>query len=123
MMRTARKELGMATSESIMIGDTMETDILGGVQMGYRTILVLTGSTRQEDLAKYAFKPDLIVDSVADLCAMDSAPGEILPPANHEDDTPLDMSGVDQGSLLSAKSTFSIDEPLSGPRKTSRLLH
>ena len=44
MMRTARKELGMATSETIMIGDTMETDILGGVQMGYRTILVLTGT-------------------------------------------------------------------------------
>ena len=43
MMRTARKELGLATSETIMIGDTMETDILGGVQLGYRTILVLTG--------------------------------------------------------------------------------
>ena len=41
----------MATSETIMIGDTMETDILGGVQMGYRTILVLTGSTKREDLA------------------------------------------------------------------------
>src|SRR6476620_4980841 len=51
-MRVARKELGMATSETIMIGDTMETDILGGVQMGYRTILVLTGSTKREDLTK-----------------------------------------------------------------------
>jgi hypothetical protein len=37
MMRMARKELGLATGETIMIGDTMETDILGGVQMGYRT--------------------------------------------------------------------------------------
>ena len=27
--------------ETTMIGDTMETDILGGVQMGYRTVLVL----------------------------------------------------------------------------------
>jgi NagD protein len=68
MMRAARKELGLATDETIMIGDTMETDILGGVSMGYRTALVLTGSTRREDLKRYAYRPDIILDSVADLC-------------------------------------------------------
>lgn len=67
MMRMARKELGMATSETIMIGDTMETDIQGGVQMGYKTILVLSGGSKREDLAKFAFTPDLVIDSVADL--------------------------------------------------------
>jgi len=51
-----------------MIGDTMETDILGGVQMGYRTVLVLSGGTSREDLAHYAYRPDVIVDSIADLC-------------------------------------------------------
>jgi len=69
MMRAARKELGLATDETIMIGDTMETDILGGVSMGYRTALVLTGSTRREDLKRYAYRPDTILDSIADLCA------------------------------------------------------
>lgn len=34
MMRSARKELGLSAGETTMIGDTMETDILGGVQMG-----------------------------------------------------------------------------------------
>jgi len=68
MMRAARKELGLATDETIMIGDTMETDILGGVAMGYRTALVLTGSTRREDLKRYAYRPDVILDSIADLC-------------------------------------------------------
>jgi len=67
MMRAARKELGLETAETIMIGDTMETDILGGVQMGYRTILVLTGGTSRSDLAHYAYRPDLIVNSIADL--------------------------------------------------------
>jgi NagD protein len=67
MMRAARKELGLRTDRTAMIGDTMETDILGGVQMGYRTILVLTGSTRREDLKRYAYRPDLVVESVADL--------------------------------------------------------
>ena len=68
MMRAARKEIGLATDETIMIGDTMETDILGGVSMGYRTALVLTGSTKREDLKRYAYRPDLVLDSIGDLC-------------------------------------------------------
>ncbi len=67
MMRTARKELSLSAAETIMIGDTMETDILGGVQMGYSTVLVLSGSTSREDLARYAYRPHIVVDSVANL--------------------------------------------------------
>jgi NagD protein len=91
MMRQARKELGMATSETIMIGDTMETDILGGVQMGYRTILVLSGGTSRADLTKYAYQPDLIIDSVADLEEETGLLHRILPTMRHEDDTPHDL--------------------------------
>lgn len=68
MMRAARKELGLATGETIMIGDTMETDILGGVSMGYRTVLVQTGSTKPGDLPRYAYRPDLVLDSIEQLC-------------------------------------------------------
>jgi NagD protein len=68
MMRAARKELGLATDETIMIGDTMETDILGGVSMGYRTVLVLSGGTERPDLARYAYRPDHVVESIASLC-------------------------------------------------------
>jgi NagD protein len=67
MMRGARKELGLRAEHTVMIGDTMETDILGGVQLGYRTVLVLSGGTRREDLARYAYRPDLVVDSIAEL--------------------------------------------------------
>lgn len=67
MMRTARTEMGTDASRTTMIGDTMETDILGGVQMGYRTILVLSGATRRADLEAYAYRPDLVVESIADL--------------------------------------------------------
>jgi NagD protein len=65
MMRAARKELGLATDETTIIGDTVETDILGGVQLGYHTVLVLSGGTRPEDLQRYAYRPDFIVDSLA----------------------------------------------------------
>ncbi|MDB5122684.1 MAG: nagD 1 [Mucilaginibacter sp.] len=64
MMRSARKFLGLETAETTVVGDTMETDIQGGVQMGYKTILVLSGIANKEDQSHYAFKPDLIVSSV-----------------------------------------------------------
>src|SRR6187549_3003211 len=67
MMRSARKALGLETAETTVIGDTMDTDIQGGVQMGYKTILVLSGITKKEELKNYAFKPDMIVDSVNEI--------------------------------------------------------
>lgn len=67
MMREARKEIGLSAEDTIVIGDTMGTDIQGGVQMGYETILVLTGNTRRSDLSRYAFYPAHIVDSIADV--------------------------------------------------------
>jgi NagD protein len=70
MMRAARKELGLATDETTMIGDTMETDILGGVQLGYHTVLVLSGGTRREEVERYAYRPELVVESLAELAGM-----------------------------------------------------
>jgi NagD protein len=66
MMRAARKELGLSTDETTIIGDTMETDILGGVQLGFHTVLVLSGGTRREDLRRYAYGPEVVVDSLAE---------------------------------------------------------
>ena len=67
MMRSARKALGLETAETTIIGDTMATDIRGGVQMGYKTILVLSGITKKEHLGRFTFKHDLVVDSVNDI--------------------------------------------------------
>ncbi len=66
MMRAARKELGLATDETIMIGDTMETDIIGGVQLGFGTVLVLSGGTRRDDLVRFAYRPETIVENLAE---------------------------------------------------------
>ena len=64
MMRAARKELGLTTAETTIIGDTMDTDILGGIQMGYRTVLTLSGVSKREDIARYAFNPNIIIESI-----------------------------------------------------------
>lgn len=67
MMRSARKFIGLETAETVVIGDTMETDIRGGVQMGYKTILVLSGVSTRADLSHFAFKADMIVESIKDI--------------------------------------------------------
>lgn len=63
----AQNELSLRSHEIAMIGDTMETDILGGMQMGFYTILVLSGGTSIGDLSKHAYSPNKIVDSVAEI--------------------------------------------------------
>ena len=50
-----------------MIGDRMDTDVVAGLEAGLRTILVLTGSTRREEVERFPYRPPAIVDSVADL--------------------------------------------------------
>jgi NagD protein len=92
MMRAARKRIMLATSQTIMIGDTMETDILGGIQMGYKTILTLTGSTKMEDLVKYPYQPDRIVESIADLNQSGARFTSKLPSGDVKDDTVI-LSG------------------------------
>ncbi len=67
MMRTALNHLAVHSEAAVMVGDNMETDIIGGVQAGMETILVLSGVTRRERVARYAYQPTHIVDSVADL--------------------------------------------------------
>ncbi len=70
MMRAARKELGLATDETAIIGDTMETDILGGVQLGFHTVLVLSGGTRRDDLHRFAYRPEVVVENLAEFAAL-----------------------------------------------------
>jgi NagD protein len=67
MMRMALNYLDVHSEDTVMIGDTMATDIKGGVESGMATILVLTGVTRREDVTRYPFQPAQIVDSVADI--------------------------------------------------------
>ena len=67
MMRAALRRLGAHSETSVMIGDRMDTDIVAGTEAGMRTILVLTGVTRREQVARFPYQPSIVVDSVAEL--------------------------------------------------------
>ena len=67
MMRMALNYLDVHSEDTVMIGDRMDTDIVAGVESGMETVLVLTGVTRREDVARYPYQPTRIVASVADI--------------------------------------------------------
>jgi NagD protein len=67
MIREAVAELGLTPDMTVIIGDTMETDILGAVQFGCKSILVLSGGSSRKDLDHFAYHPDKVVASIGSL--------------------------------------------------------
>ena len=76
MFLMARSRLGLHTTETIMIGDTMETDIRGAIEIGLQAYLVLTGSTSSESLKSYPYQPTRVLNSIQDLVDLDNAEEE-----------------------------------------------
>jgi len=64
MMRHALKKLGCRREESAIVGDRMDTDIIAGVEAELTTVLVLSGVTRREDLLRFAYRPDYVLEGV-----------------------------------------------------------
>ncbi len=50
-----------------MVGDRLDTDILGGKNAGIKTILALSGSTHLDDVSKSELKPDYIINDLRGL--------------------------------------------------------
>jgi NagD protein len=67
MMRSALNYLHAHSEETVMIGDRMDTDIVGAVSSGLDTVLVLTGVTQREQIAKYPYQPTYVLESIGDI--------------------------------------------------------
>jgi 5'-nucleotidase len=67
MMRSALNRIDAHSETTVMVGDRMDTDMVAGLEAGLRTVLVLTGSTRREQVERFPYRPTRIVDSVADV--------------------------------------------------------
>ena len=64
MMRHALKLLNSRREETCIIGDRMDTDIVAGIEAEIETVLVLSGVTTREEVIRYAYRPDCVLEGV-----------------------------------------------------------
>jgi len=67
MMTIATQKLGVTPSDTIMIGDRMDTDIVGGMEAGMKTCLVLSGVTNKEMLSDFPYRPDHVFNNIGEI--------------------------------------------------------
>ena len=63
------EKYGLRHEDIAMVGDRLYTDIAVGVNAGITSILVLSGESTTEDLAKSAVKPDYVFDDLSGITA------------------------------------------------------
>jgi len=67
MMYWARRKLDVHTACSFMIGDRMDTDIVGGLEAGMTCCLVLSGVTSRKMVNRFPYQPDYIFNNVGEI--------------------------------------------------------
>jgi HAD superfamily hydrolase (TIGR01450 family) len=62
------RRIGAQPDRCVLVGDNLESDVLGGKRVGMRTILTLTGVTRRRDLLNLPaeLQPDLVIDDLSE---------------------------------------------------------
>ena len=69
MTRLALSKLQSLPNETAIIGDRIDTDIIAGIEADITTVLVLSGITQREELSRWGYRPDYILDGVRDIVA------------------------------------------------------
>lgn len=57
----------ISVENSVIIGDRMDTDIIGGLESGLTTILVFSGISSPQDLRKYSYAPDMTFNNLNEI--------------------------------------------------------
>ena len=65
LLQLAMEKMGVAGEGTAIIGDRLETDILGGKNAGITTVLVLSGISQPEELGDSPYQPDLVFDNIS----------------------------------------------------------
>jgi 4-nitrophenyl phosphatase len=65
---------GIEKSEMVMVGDSLDYDILGAKNAGIKSLLVLSGNTSLSDLARSELKPDFLAETFVPEAALLNIP-------------------------------------------------
>jgi arabinose operon protein AraL len=65
--RTCPIDGGELPDAASVIGDRIETDVKMGIEAGAATALVLTGVTTRAKMAEFPYRPDYVLETIADL--------------------------------------------------------
>ena len=69
-MRHALKKLGCHRIDAALIGDRMDTDIIAGIESEIDTVLVLSGVSNLETVAKFPYRPKYILRDVGEIAGV-----------------------------------------------------
>ena len=69
MLVLGAERLGLTPAETAIIGDRLDTDIVGGHRAGLQTLLVLTGVSTRAEAAAAEVKPDWVFEDLPALQA------------------------------------------------------
>ena len=72
----ALADMGVFNENVIMVGDDIDSDIIGAMNVGIKTVLCKTGKFRESYFVKSDICPDYIVDSIASLPSLIEAINE-----------------------------------------------
>ena len=67
MMRHGLRRLNSRREDTAIIGDRMDTDIVAGVESEIETILVLSGVTREEEIAAFPYQPRHVLEGIFEI--------------------------------------------------------
>ena len=64
LYQQALSKLEVSPQEVVAIGDRLETDILGAIRAGIRSLMVLTGVSGKDDLQQADYQPDWVLSDI-----------------------------------------------------------
>jgi 4-nitrophenyl phosphatase len=67
LLEIGMERLGVTREGTAILGDRVETDILGGQRAGLITVMVLSGASTRKDLKESGLEPDFLFKNVVEL--------------------------------------------------------
>jgi HAD superfamily hydrolase (TIGR01450 family) len=81
MYKDALQVIGLGADKVLVVGDRLDTDIKGALDLGMHAALVLTGAHKREDITRLKIKPTYVLKDLSGIKADKLTTLELNPPA------------------------------------------